>query len=576
MAYTAEGVASYLKKMNKDYYGNKTWEKMLGDVSLAGQESLENLRIDFGQATGEAYRAAQMNQAAIAGSNVIQGMKSEMFADNELALQEAYDSYLKNFQSGVGAIADTVAQGNADINKLLMSQAQNYADYANAHVDYLYDLWNRYSEGEIDGSFFADSKYGNYMKDVYNDDGTIALDENGMPIRELIGRGELENLIWDANGNMTAAGKMFFEQMESDQLLRNFSFDSYLAQENPELRDWAMSDNPYDYAPNVLGESTMAGTFREMTGRMSNDEVFENIEAFRGMTAGTLNKRIAEFETTMDELLDSDLTDVNNVDVVTKAFSKLLDDVGLKDAYEQQYGDIEDSIDALIDAYVTYKNAYEAGEDAVASSISPGGASYVFNQKYPDAPETKLQPIKDLVIRLADYVKTQHDSHIRNFHDVEKSNGAEIMLYDGTIAKSVDGSHYDYMMEDGSTVSFLSTADSVGGFFNNKKDAVSGVLDKTFNIKYMGETYNVSVGRETMDAATVKQIDSKMRTSVGRGIQAGDVFYDRGKLWVMTTSGEVRVVWKWFNSDYNDLTKLLNAQRTNPNQPDKVTVIPSK
>lgn len=569
MAYTAEGIASYLKKMNKDYYGNKTWDRMFGDVSLTGQQMLENLKTDFGQATSEAYKVAQANKTALANSNIISGMKSDIIGENELALQEAYNSYLKNFQTGVGSINEQMAQGNASINELLMGQAQNYADYANAHIDYLYDLWDRY--GNIEGSAFNDPRFANYMKDVYDDDGNLKVDQKtGAPIRELMVRGELENLIWDAQGNMTSAGKAFFEQMEYDELLRNDSFDTYLRNANPELHEWALSANPYDYAPNVYGESTMAGTFREMTGRMSDDEVFENIDMFLGMTVGTLNKRIGEFENTMNELLDKDMTNSENVQQVVSVLIKTLNDLGLREEFENVYGDINNSVIDIIDKYVEYKEGYEAGKKAVASSISPGGAGTIFNQKYPVDPEIKLQPLADIVIELTDFVRNRQMAYIQNFHDVENSNGAEIMSYDDTIAKAGDGSWYDYLIDDGSTVRFLSSADTVGDW--DKEDSVSAHSGENFTVKYNGESYDIAVGREVMDNNTKEQIDAKMRTSIGRGLQSGDMFYDRGKLWVVTNGGQVKTAVKRFgNKSYERLIDILQGV----NFPSNYTYIPS-
>ena len=546
MAYTAESVASYLKKMNKDYYGNKTWEQMFGNVSLSGQRAVEGLRQDYGTAIGEAYGAAQRTDAAIVGSNLISGLKSEAMLENELALQEAYDSYLKNYQSNLGTIAGDVAQGNASINETLMRQAQNYADYANAHIDYLYSLWDTY--GASEGSMFNDPKFANYMKDIYNESGVV----DG---KELMGREELENLIFDANGYLTSAGKAFFEQMEYDELLKNDSFDMYLRNANPELREWAMRYNPYDYSPNVMGESTMAGTFREMTGRMSDDEVFDNMDRYLGMTAGTLNAELSKFEDTMSQLLDADLSNADNIDKIKSAFISMLDSTGLRDAFRSQINDedIDDYINGIVEDYNTYKTEQQALLDKTKTGANASDR-YKLLTEYKDDPETKWQPLKDLMIDLADYVKTEHDTYIKEFHDIEKSNGAEIMAYDATIAKSADGSSYDYALSDGSTITYLSSA---------KSSEVKSKTGRNFKVDYNGLSFKLEIGKGVMDAKTRQEIDSKVRLSTGKSLKEGDVFNHNGKLWIVSNDGQIHEVSQRFGKDdYRQLKELVNGEKT--------------
>ena len=596
MAYTAEGIASYLKKMNKDYYGNKTWDKMFADVSLSGQQAIENLKYDYGQAMGEAYKSSKMNETALMSSNLLQGMKSEMMLENELALQDAYDAYIKNYQSGVSEVQAGVAQNMNAINQQLLDQSQKYADYANAHVDYMYELWNRYEQGELDGSFFNNPRFANYMKDTYDEAGNLSVDtETGTPIRELMSRGELENIIWDANGNLTSAGKAFFDQMESDELLKDYSFDAYLLENNKELREWAMSSNPYDYAPNKLGQSTMAGTFREMTGRLSTDETFTNIEAYYGMTQGVLNKRLNEFENKMNEILNvyeggfikSDLYNDETAKALTDTVVGLLDDFGLKELYEEQMLEdyenesLESYISDMIDAYRTGHGRedfwYGANDirgerrrlfDAVWIDMNEFISTYAkpFDGKnalkdiltganIEAYKQERVKAFTDLVTGISDFVKNERDTYITNFHDIESSNGAEIMRYEDTIAKAGDGSWYDYLVDGGKTVRFLSSANTTGDW--GKEDNVTNRSGENFKLKYSGETYDISVGRETMDAKTKKQINQKMATSVGRNMQPGDIFYDSGKIWVVTKKGEVKTAARRFGNDSYD--KLLKA-----------------
>ena len=49
MPYTAGSIASYLEKMNKDYYGRRTWSQQFGGIDLAKQMAVEGLKTDFGK-----------------------------------------------------------------------------------------------------------------------------------------------------------------------------------------------------------------------------------------------------------------------------------------------------------------------------------------------------------------------------------------------------------------------------------------------------------------------------------------------------------------------------------------------
>ena len=561
MAYTASNVANYLRQYNRDYTGRRTWSKMFGDIDLSKQRSLENLKVDYGEAVGDAYKSAMANQAAINSSNLISGFKSAAVEENQLALEDAYNAYLNNYHSGAQTIEQNAATQIQEVNKELLKQGQNFADYANAHIDYLYDLWDKYEAGEIEGTFFNDARFSNYMKDTFDENGVIATDENGNPIREIIGRSELENLIFTPEGYLTNSGKAFFEQMEYDELLRDNSFSSYLSQANPDLYNWAMSDNPYDYAPNAVdGRSTMAGTFREMTGRESTDEVFTNIEAFYGMTPETLNRRIAEFESKVSPLIEgtvskSEKTQKESSEVISDEISKLLSDFGLVDVItpemsKQGYSDIKDYVDALVNS-----NPDDYSDDAYGEferMIASFSADYQDKEKQKsETRESIRSSFTNLVADIADYGRKIYDANVQAFSDSESLSGGTITAYDQTISKHQG--YYNFMMNDQSKVSFLSSA-TLG--------TASNVRDKhgdNFNVKYNGKTYNLEVGKDTMDSKTVEQISKKVKTSMNRSLQKGDVFYHNGKLWVVTEDNTIKnVVNRFASNDYKELISQFN------------------
>ena len=317
MAFTAQNIASYLERMNKDYNGRRVWAEQFAGIDANRQAAIEGVASDYSDAVATAYLSSLSNKAAIGQSNLISGQKDAMLSANDEALEEAYKSYLQNHAQSIDAINANAAQARAGINTTLTEQSEMFAKYGNARLDYLEHLYD--SNPDI----FNNPRFANYMTTSYND--------NGDAERMLMSRGELENLIFDPSGGLTTAGRAFFDQMENDELLRNNSFGSYLQENDEELYNWAMSDNPYNYAPDAAGRNTMASSFAQFAIG-DTDEQFENIEHFFGLTPDRLNERLARLQNLIDDSKGTkgDITELSN------EISKLLGDYGLSEMFNEE------------------------------------------------------------------------------------------------------------------------------------------------------------------------------------------------------------------------------------------------
>lgn len=595
MPYTAESMATTLKQMNRDYYGRRTWAQQFAGVDFSKQLALEGLKSDYGASVGAAYDTAFGNRTALQMSNLIEGNKAAAIEANDLALQEAYDAYIKNYQSGAQTIEQNALEQMSNINADLIKQGEMFSRYANSHIDYLYDLWNKRESGEIEGTFFDDPRFSNYMQYQYDENGNIVTNE-GIPVQSIIDRGQLENILFEPNGSLTLAGRSFFEQMEYDELLRGNSFSNYLSETDNELYQWAKSSNPYDYAPNAMGLSTMAGTFNKMTGRESDDEVFEAADMFAGATEGTFSALFGSANNALNDLSDA-LDSGKNLDTAVTEFSteinKLVTTLGLGEELLAEIN--KDSADeyATIYAYIkdivkdyTESDAenevealkYGAGMAGVfgavglaggplVAAITAGvgaltGAAYGAIKDYQNSKvqdkiknETKNE-YAQLVSTLVNYAANKRGQIERDFYGKEMSTGGTIQAYDPLIAKH--DTYYDYGLKNGQTATFLSSATSVA----------SKVKDRTgddFVVKYGDIKFNLEAGSKTLDASVVKQLSEKVQSSMGRPIQQGDVFKYDGQLWIATTEGTIRRIKsrRIGNASYDFLLGYIDAEDKN-------------
>ena len=544
MAFTAESIAPYLENMNKDYYGRKVWAEQFAGIDANKQASLEGLDSAYSDAVATAYLSSKQNAANIMGSNLISGQKTAMLEANDAALEEAYNSYMQNRAQSVQTVVDTANQQMASVNKALTDQSKMFAKYGNAHLDYLEHLYANNSE------IFNNPRFANYMTTAYN--------ANGDAEQVLRSRGELENMIFDPSGGITTAGRAFFDQLENDELLRGDSFGSYLHANDEELYNWAMSDNPYNYAPDAAGRNTMASSFAQFAIG-DGEEQFTNIEHFFGLTPDTLNKRLASLQNLIDDSKGTkdDITELSN------EISKLLSDYGLSEMFNEElakgeYDNVNEYVQDILntDARLTFEDVKSAFDKPWTSSgaglVVDLIVSSVNNQR-----EDRKESAHDLIVKLADFAKAKYDENVNSFYTQETAKGYTVQAYDKTIAKSKDGTHYDYRLPDGGDVRFLSGAELKGA--SNVRD----VDNDNFRIKYGGLTFKLEAGKETLDSNVAGKVADKVSQSLGRQLRTGDVFYYNNKLWVITKDGNARNVRNRVNAtDYRQLMSLVKGDAT--------------
>lgn len=270
--FTANDAANYLKKANKNYLGQQTWLKayddinkayggMVTDLSIAAQQQGNAALQDFSDSIANAYDASLRQRNQVLGSNLGQGFKANLLEENDLALESAYNAYLQKYMSenanigsnlvkNVGGIYESAKKDIEDVDEQLMLQAQNTADYLNAHYDYLQYLYKKNPD------FFA----GDAMQDYVNRE----FEGGELQVTGLKNMDEIRNSMVvqseDGGWELSDRGRDFFSQVQAlgygDDA--GTTFADYLYETNSELYDWSASDNQYD------------ATFTDSFGRATN------------------------------------------------------------------------------------------------------------------------------------------------------------------------------------------------------------------------------------------------------------------------------------------------------------------
>jgi hypothetical protein len=307
---------------------------LFGNLDLSKQLGTENLIRDYGAIMGEAYKASKANQSAILGSNIGQGYKNAMLEENQLALDKAYDSYMSQYLTEQAQLNKSVETQRQAINKELDTLAQRTADYGNAHFDYLQALWDKHKANELNFNPFAQANFARYLNNTYDNDGNI-LSSNIKSI------GEMEGIVFDGNGNLTKAGIDFFDMLEHDEVLSNYSFSDYLRENDEELYNWATSENEYDFAPNASGLNINDGMFRRMVGQSSLDEQYSFLERAYGMDDGSMESAFTEIQNITNEFF-------NSLDVKKGIYGyKLKDKKAFKDVTQSYAKEFDNLVEEL-------------------------------------------------------------------------------------------------------------------------------------------------------------------------------------------------------------------------------------
>jgi len=360
---TEQQAKKQLKELNRDYLGRQTWEKMYGQIDLGAQQAESALTYDYAKAIGEAYQSSIAAEQNIMASNLGQGFKEQAMYSNEQALQEAYNSYLQNYQKGISEIETSATKATGEVTSALETEAANTKLMQESAYNYLQYLYQNYS----DNPMFQEELWKRYL--------TGEGDETRLKTWE-----ELSPELYDAEGNLTIKGADFYDQMMNQISQGTYGdvtkygnitdYYDWLKSENADLYDWAKSYNPYDYSmyyDTTTGQftNTREGSFKTMVGLTSSDQTYSFIERYGGMNEQDVNKMFSKFSDIVNTF-DSDAyeakSSINKLKDMTNNIRDISKELGIEKEIEKAV-DGWDNLTNTLNYYISQTR--DAGEQSL-------------------------------------------------------------------------------------------------------------------------------------------------------------------------------------------------------------------
>lgn len=386
--------------------GSRSFGSLYAANELAGARATQQVEQQYGEQIGAAYKTAMAQRANILESNLGTGYKTELSEDVQKSLNQAYDAYMSKMSQSKQQIAETVNEANTEVDDVLQKYAENTAAYRNAYGDYAQSwvdyMRNNLSEEEY-AKFITSPDWRNYVTLDFGDDESAAsqyqllqkfvdagimtdqqLRETYAKYYRLKTTEELSTptfveevdpetgetfrkytSIVDDEGNITAAGKNYFDFLENYAATRQGkgpSWEQYLSENNPELLDWAKTYNPYNYTD----DPTNAGTFRTVYGTASTDYKYTFLEEYGGLSKKEIDATFGEMTSIMNKSVD----DINTSDVkgLISSYRQLAEQMG----YDSDRVDWE-RIEQQADVYLQQIKEYDEEIKSKKAAEGVGG-----------------------------------------------------------------------------------------------------------------------------------------------------------------------------------------------------------
>ena len=435
MAFTKAGIRGELERLNRDYSGQRTWGQAYGAINLAEQSAMADVEQNYAASMNQAYQAALQNKAAIAGSNVGTGYKTEAIASIDDALASAYDSYLQNYLQGQANVAENMDAYRSTVTKNLETQADYVQRYEQAHWDYLRKMYEMHQKGELESDGYYDPFEEANWKKYLN----ITTDEAGVETEAgLMNESLLLSKFMDNEGNLTQAGVDFYEQMEQDMAQRTdaqtYTFQDYLRGEKQykDLPEWANTQYAFSYDPTYEGDTTGQSMFNTMFGRMSQDNVYTFAERKYGMSSGQLESSYEPFKTAVNDLnkLMADSASAKKVDAafdeVIAQYDKLAKDFNYTD------NSLRDQLEELKRQYRAAGSG-DAGE-VVGSTLAGGMGGFLATTGAAALTGSAAGPLGTAIGALIGALGFGITQGVRSYKQTRKDEEAARAAYNAAIA----------------------------------------------------------------------------------------------------------------------------------------------
>lgn len=376
----ASDMAQILEKNDKTAQGIRTWRSLFGNASLANASAMDKLTTSYSDAIAQAYRANLEQENQIMGAGLSSGATKSLLALSRDELQQTYDNYLANYSSALGDIASAYNEEVTTIASALGDRAQNLSDLYNSVYNYLSE--------ELAGASYTDDS--GVMHD-YLTEHRLDWMRSADDASKLNEWSTIASKMFDRKtGDITAEGRNFFNQMfnalpqgykitDEDGNVRDArSFDEWLSDVNPELREWYAGEDPFNYtfardnkgtAQTLLGlESTENRpiTPEQLDLNSIDDTVKDSSETFApeidrmlGEYSNNYKKKVelaifgGQSESELKEMWVNDVNNYRNYvnDLISNRLNSLKDTMGdvIYDAFVNDHKELYDELMTSID-----------------------------------------------------------------------------------------------------------------------------------------------------------------------------------------------------------------------------------
>lgn len=385
-----------LREQSKSLTGGKTWAELYQSNYLAGERAKAIAEESYLDAAAQAYQSSLGQRSNILGSNLGQGYKQQALTDTDLALQEAYNTYMNNYAEKANEIASSVAANASKFDEAVASEAEWMEKTGQSVEDYFKYLYNTYyTVDEESGIGILNKDYesvnpfvqneeiwGRYLKHPVTEKGEDTssymlkspeelnamlydIDEQGNRVLNTLGQDFYDMVmnymptpIYDKNGKLVRT-----------DIAQAKSYGDYLQEKDKDLYNYLTSSDLY----NINTAGSKFGTFKELMGLDANDYEYSWLERAGGMSREEVDKLFGDIDTKLQKATFDTLTSGNintSLEVMGKELDKLSATFGLDFNYssliDEMYkaynsGKLDNYFDAVSSEYDKFmKNAYKA------------------------------------------------------------------------------------------------------------------------------------------------------------------------------------------------------------------------
>lgn len=387
---------NYLREEQKTYEGFNTWKQLYGGVDVGTQAAIEQQQYDYSGAMAQAYSTYRQGANALGASDYGQGFKAAALEADHNYLQEAYETYAKNFGTGLSAIVETQTKQVGEIGKALATEATNLELLDRSAYDYLAALQKHSKETGIftgtkvidpitgatmdkyEDIFATDDQFKKYM--TQDPDGTARLKTREELMSEFVTTKQ-DPVTGESITELNVAGIDFYDRMLNQMTTegRGLTYDAWLKEQSLDKSsdyygayEWATDQSLYDWDPK---NQSNIGTFRKMVGLASDDMKYQFVERWGGLSAEETSKLFDTFKESADSIskLASEGGKTSADDIVkqaTTSFSELR-------TYAKSLG-IENELDKyLAQALTNMGIKTDSGWDGLDTLLTQYGAKAI-------------------------------------------------------------------------------------------------------------------------------------------------------------------------------------------------------